>query len=67
MSNAWQAYARHILDVIEKIERIQQRGDLTKDEVLYDASYVICKRCLKLRNNCQTHSNRIIRPFPGNR
>jgi len=38
MSKVWQAYARHILDVIEKIERIQQRGDLTKDEVLYDAS-----------------------------
>lgn len=38
MSKAWQAYARHILDAIEKIDRIQQRGDLTRDEVLYDAS-----------------------------
>lgn len=38
MSKAWQAYARHMLDAIEKIERIQQRGDLTRDEVLYDAS-----------------------------
>lgn len=38
MSKAWQAYARHILDTVEKIDRIQQRGDLTRDEVLYDAS-----------------------------
>ncbi|WP_297926367.1 HepT-like ribonuclease domain-containing protein [Metallibacterium sp.] len=37
MSKAWQVYARHILDAIEKIRRIQQRGDLTQDEVLYDA------------------------------
>jgi uncharacterized protein with HEPN domain len=38
VSKAWQAYAQYILDVIEKIDRIQQRGDLTRDEVLYDAS-----------------------------
>lgn len=38
MSKAWQAYAGHILDTIGKIDRIQQRGDLTRDEVLYDAS-----------------------------
>jgi uncharacterized protein with HEPN domain len=38
VSKAWQAYARHILDAIGKIDRIQQRGDLTRDEVLYDAS-----------------------------
>ena len=39
MSNkAWQVYAEHILDTIEKIRRIQQRGDLSQDEVLYDAS-----------------------------
>lgn len=38
MSKAWQAYAQHILDVIEKIDRIMARGDLTQDEVLYDAS-----------------------------
>lgn len=35
---SWQPYARHILDAIAKIERIQARGDLTKDEVLYDAA-----------------------------
>lgn len=38
MNKAWQAYAQHILDTIGKINRIQQRGDLTRDEVLYDAS-----------------------------
>ncbi|WP_217318877.1 hypothetical protein [Rhodanobacter sp. B05] len=38
MSKAWQAYAQHILDAIEKIRRIQQRGDLTRDEMLHDAT-----------------------------
>lgn len=38
MSRDWRAYAHHILDAIEKIRRIQQRGDLTQDEVLYDAT-----------------------------
>jgi len=38
VSKDWQTYARHILDTIEKIARIQQRGDLTQDEVLYDAT-----------------------------
>ena len=38
MSKAWQAYAWHVLDTIEKIRRIQQRGDLTRDEILYDAT-----------------------------
>ena len=38
MSKTWHAYARHILDTISRIRRIQIRGDLTKDEVLYDAA-----------------------------
>ena len=38
MSKQWQPFARHILDVAAKIERIQSRGDLTQDEVLYDAA-----------------------------
>lgn len=38
MSKSWQAYALHILDVAAKIARIQARGDLTQDEVLYDAA-----------------------------
>lgn len=38
MSKPWQPYARHILDAIEKIRRIEARGDLTQDEILYDAA-----------------------------
>jgi uncharacterized protein with HEPN domain len=38
MSKSWHAYALHILDVAAKIERIQARGDLTQDEVLYDVT-----------------------------
>ncbi len=38
MSQSWQPYAQHILDAIAKIRRIQARGDLTRDEVLYDAA-----------------------------
>jgi len=38
MIKSWQAYALLILDVVAKIGRIQARGDLTQDEVLYDAA-----------------------------
>lgn len=38
MSKDWSAYAHHVLDAIDKIGRIQQRGDLTRDDVLYDAT-----------------------------
>lgn len=38
MSKPWQPYALHILDAIARIRRIQARGDLTEDEVLYDAA-----------------------------
>jgi len=38
MSKPWQPYARHILDCIAKIRHIEERGDLTKDEILYDAA-----------------------------
>jgi uncharacterized protein with HEPN domain len=37
MSKPWQPYAMHILDSIAKIHRIQARGDLTQDDILYDA------------------------------
>jgi len=37
MSKPWQPYALHILDAIAKIRRIQARGDLANDEVLYEA------------------------------
>jgi uncharacterized protein with HEPN domain len=38
MSKSWQVYAHHILDVAARIGRIQERGDLVQDEVLYDAT-----------------------------
>ncbi len=38
MSKPWQPYALHILDAIAKIRRIEARGDLTQDDVLYDAA-----------------------------
>lgn len=38
MSKDWHACALHILDSIERIRRIQQRGDLTHDQMLYDAT-----------------------------
>jgi uncharacterized protein with HEPN domain len=37
VSKLWQPYARHILDAIAKIRRIEQRGDIVRDDVLYDA------------------------------
>lgn len=38
MSKPWQPYALHILDAIAKIHRIRERGDITQDEILYDAT-----------------------------
>ena len=38
MSKPWQPYALHILDAIEKVRRIQDRGDLTQDDILYDTA-----------------------------
>lgn len=38
MSKSWQPYALHILDAIERIRHIQSRGDLTQDQILYDAT-----------------------------
>jgi uncharacterized protein with HEPN domain len=38
VSKPWQPYAKHILDTIAKLQRIQARGNLEKDEVLYDAT-----------------------------
>ena len=36
MSKSWQS-ALHILDAIAKVRRIQARGDIVEDDVLYDA------------------------------
>ena len=38
MSKPWQPYALHILDAIAKVRRIRERGDITQDDVLYDAT-----------------------------
>jgi len=38
MTKSWEPYARHILDVMRKIRRIRMRGDLRKDDILYDAA-----------------------------
>jgi len=38
MTKDWKVYAQHILDGIEKIKRIQQRGNILDDDILYDAS-----------------------------
>lgn len=38
MTKPWQPYALHILDAISRIRHIQARGDLTQDQVLYDAA-----------------------------
>lgn len=38
MNKPWQPYAHHILDTIAKIRRIQTRGDMTQDDILYDAA-----------------------------
>ena len=37
MSKAWQPCALHNLDSIEKINRIQERGNILSDDILYDA------------------------------
>lgn len=38
MSKSWRPYAHHILDSITKIQRIQSRGNIVEDDILYDAA-----------------------------
>ncbi|MEA1889979.1 MAG: HepT-like ribonuclease domain-containing protein [Pseudomonadota bacterium] len=38
MSKAWQPYAQHILHAIDKIQRIQHRGSIVEDDLLYDSA-----------------------------
>jgi uncharacterized protein with HEPN domain len=38
VTKPWEPYARHVLDAADRIRCIQMRGDLTTDQVLYDAS-----------------------------
>jgi len=35
---SWLAYAEHVLDCIQKIKRIEDRGSIVDDEVLYAAT-----------------------------
>ncbi len=35
MNKPWQPYAHHILDAIEEIRRIEARGSIIDDEILY--------------------------------
>lgn len=38
MSKDWRVYAEHILAAAAKLDRIASRGDITADEILYDAA-----------------------------
>ncbi|MGH2510676.1 MAG: HepT-like ribonuclease domain-containing protein, partial [Ktedonobacteraceae bacterium] len=38
VSKQRKAYARHILETIQKLERIQKRGNLADDDILYHAA-----------------------------
>ncbi|MFC5581457.1 DUF86 domain-containing protein [Rhodanobacter terrae] len=61
MSEAWRAYAQHILDAVEKIRRIQRRGDLTQDEVLYDATL---RNLQTLSETTQRLPDELKKPYP---
>lgn len=38
MKKNWHLYAHHIIDCINKIKLIKARGDITTDDILYDAT-----------------------------
>lgn len=38
MTKSWRPYALHIIAAANRLENIRARGDLTKDEILYDAA-----------------------------
>lgn len=38
MKKSWEPYAHHIIDTIIKLRRIEARGRIGDDEVLYDAA-----------------------------
>jgi uncharacterized protein with HEPN domain len=62
VSEAWRAYAEHILDAVEKIRRIQLRGDLTQDEVLYDATL---RNLQTLSEATQRLPDELKQPYPN--
>ncbi len=38
MMKSWQNYAKHILDAIDKLNRIHETGDILTDDIYYDAA-----------------------------
>jgi uncharacterized protein with HEPN domain len=38
VSKSWRPYAHHVVECIDKIQRIQSRGDISQDDILYDAA-----------------------------
>ena len=38
MSKDWRLYAEHVVETVEKIRRVEERGDIREDETLYAAS-----------------------------
>lgn len=38
MKKDWKLFALHILDCIEKIQQIQEKGNIVEDFILYDAA-----------------------------
>ena len=62
MSKSWQVYARHVLDAAAKIARIQSRGQLVNDEILYDATL---RNLQTLSEATQMLPDRLKSKFPG--
>ena len=38
MSKDWHLYAEHIVETIKEIRRVEERGDIRRDKILYAAS-----------------------------
>jgi uncharacterized protein with HEPN domain len=62
MNKPWQPYALHILEAIAKIRHIQSRGDLTHDEILYDATL---RNLQTLSESTQRLPDRLKASFPS--
>lgn len=67
MSKQWQPYALYILDTIAKIRRIQARGDIRQDEVLYDATLRNLQTLSEATQLLPAEKRNDIRTYPGAR
>lgn len=65
MSKRWGAYALHMLDAIAKIQRIQARGDITQDKILYDAILRNLQTLSEATQLLPDNKKPAFRPFPG--